>query len=165
MKRDLKIPKVTFRVRVGDEVETDGGCAIGGEWKNITTDDNWDIGMVPNAHPDGKFGLNYPRKKTLTPSQYFQQRILNIDPRFADNPAYLFAAVAYLEKRQLERNANIAYRRGKPSKSIDGATTYSLLDAFTVLDRVKMTPKYAQQGKYEMLAKLENEGEFRFFFY
>ena len=39
MKRDLKIPKVTFRVRVGDEVETDGGCAIGGEWKNITTDD------------------------------------------------------------------------------------------------------------------------------
>ena len=45
--------------------------------KNITTDDNWDIGMVPNAHPDGKFGLNYPRKKTLRPSQYFQQRILN----------------------------------------------------------------------------------------
>ena len=27
MKRDLKIPKVTFRIRVGDEVETDGGCA------------------------------------------------------------------------------------------------------------------------------------------
>ena len=29
MKRDLKIPKVTFRTREGDEVETDGGCAIG----------------------------------------------------------------------------------------------------------------------------------------
>ena len=39
MKRDLKIPKVTFRVRVGDEVETDGGCAIGGQWVNKTTDD------------------------------------------------------------------------------------------------------------------------------
>ena len=39
MKRDLKIPKVTFRVRVGDEVETDGGCAIGGQWLNKTTDD------------------------------------------------------------------------------------------------------------------------------
>ena len=25
MKRDLKIPKVTFRTREGDEVETDGG--------------------------------------------------------------------------------------------------------------------------------------------
>ena len=39
MKRDLKIPKVTFRVRIGDEVETDGGCAIGGQWINKTTDD------------------------------------------------------------------------------------------------------------------------------
>ena len=39
MKRDLKIPKVTFRIRVGDEVETDGGCAIGGQWLNKTTDD------------------------------------------------------------------------------------------------------------------------------
>ena len=33
------IPKVTFRVRTGDEVETDGGCAIGGQWINKTTDD------------------------------------------------------------------------------------------------------------------------------
>ena len=38
MKRDLKIPKVTFRTREGDEVETDGGCAIGGQWVNKTTD-------------------------------------------------------------------------------------------------------------------------------
>ena len=39
MKRDLMIPKVTFRTRIGDEVETDGGCAIGGQWINKTTDD------------------------------------------------------------------------------------------------------------------------------
>ena len=39
MKRDLQIPTVPFRVRVGDEVETDGGCAIGGQWVNKTTDD------------------------------------------------------------------------------------------------------------------------------
>jgi len=32
------VPKVTFRIRTGDEVETDGGCAIGGEWHNATTD-------------------------------------------------------------------------------------------------------------------------------
>ena len=36
---NFKIPKVTFRTRVGDEVETDGGCAIGGQWMNKTTDD------------------------------------------------------------------------------------------------------------------------------
>ncbi len=36
---NFKIPKVTFRTREGDEVETDGGCAIGGQWLNKTTDD------------------------------------------------------------------------------------------------------------------------------
>ena len=39
MKEGFKIPKVTFRTRIGDEEETDGGCAIGGQWKNMTTDD------------------------------------------------------------------------------------------------------------------------------
>ena len=39
MKEGMLIPKVTFRTREGDEVETDGGCAIGGQWINKTTDD------------------------------------------------------------------------------------------------------------------------------
>ena len=39
MKEGMVIPKVTFRTRIGDEVETDGGCAIGGQWINKTTDD------------------------------------------------------------------------------------------------------------------------------
>ena len=39
MKEGFKIPKVTFRTRVGDEEPTDGGCAIGGQWENKTTDD------------------------------------------------------------------------------------------------------------------------------
>ena len=39
MNKGFVIPKVTFRTREGDEVETDGGCAIGGQWVNKTTDD------------------------------------------------------------------------------------------------------------------------------
>ena len=39
MQEGFKIPKVTFRTRVGDEEPTDGGCAIGGQWENKTTDD------------------------------------------------------------------------------------------------------------------------------
>lgn len=40
MHKGIVLPKVTFRVRVGDE-EVDGieGCSIGGEWINKTTDD------------------------------------------------------------------------------------------------------------------------------
>jgi peroxiredoxin len=34
-----KVPNIIFKTRVGDETLEEGGCAIGGEWTNITTDD------------------------------------------------------------------------------------------------------------------------------
>ncbi len=35
----MKIPQITFRTRIGDNQSLGGGCSIGGEWKDITTDD------------------------------------------------------------------------------------------------------------------------------
>ena len=35
----MKIPKVTFKTRIGDNESLGGGCSIGGEWKDISTDD------------------------------------------------------------------------------------------------------------------------------
>ena len=34
----MKIPQVTFRTRIGDNQSLGGGCAIGGEWKDVTSD-------------------------------------------------------------------------------------------------------------------------------
>ena len=33
------IPKTIFKTRINDEETVGGGCAIGGEWKDVTTDD------------------------------------------------------------------------------------------------------------------------------
>ena len=35
----MKIPKVIFRTRTGDNQSLGGGCAIGGQWKDVTTDE------------------------------------------------------------------------------------------------------------------------------
>ena len=35
----MKIPQVTFRTRIGDNQSLGGGCAIGGEWKDIISSD------------------------------------------------------------------------------------------------------------------------------
>ena len=35
----MKTPKVTFRTREGDNQSLGGGCAIGGKWKDISSDD------------------------------------------------------------------------------------------------------------------------------
>ena len=41
MKKKVELPLVNFKVRTGDDYSTDstGGCPIGGEWINKTTDD------------------------------------------------------------------------------------------------------------------------------
>ena len=35
----MKIPKVIFKTRIDDNEALGGACSIGGEWKNITTND------------------------------------------------------------------------------------------------------------------------------
>ena len=35
----MKVPQVTFKARIGDNQSLGGGCAIGGKWKDITSDD------------------------------------------------------------------------------------------------------------------------------
>ena len=54
--------------------------------------------------------------------------------------------------------------RGKKSTNVEGGTAYELEDAFTVFDGIRNTPKYWQKVKYDMIAKLENNGPFHLFF-
>tara|TARA_B100001175_G_scaffold43390_1_gene32613 strand:- start:1237 stop:1761 length:525 start_codon:yes stop_codon:yes gene_type:complete len=35
----MNIPKTTFKTRAGDNQNLGGGCSIGGQWKDVTTDD------------------------------------------------------------------------------------------------------------------------------
>ena len=132
--------------------------------ENILQSDNWDIEAFPMKHPDGKNGMHEPRERRLTDQQYINQRMRNKDPRFSADPAYVFACASYLEKKQLQSNVNISFKRGKQSVSSSGQNTYSLQDGFSVFDKIKNTPTYWQTAKYEMLAKLENLGPFQFFF-
>mgnify|MGYP001178417474 CR=1 FL=1 len=39
MREGMTLPKVTFKVRTGDQAPDDGGCPIGGTWTDKTTDD------------------------------------------------------------------------------------------------------------------------------
>ena len=132
---------------------------------DIMREKDWDVKAFPHLHnPDGSNGKDQERKTRLTDQYYFIQRILNQDKRFARSPAYIYAAVAYIEKKQLQRNINISGTRGKRVESNDGGITYELEDGYTVLDDVKNTPRYWKKAKYEMLAKLENLGSFQLFF-
>ena len=76
----------------------------------------------------------------------------------------MYAAVGYIEKKQIQRNINLAGTRGKQVAGKTGGKSYELEDAYRVLENVKNTPRYWKQAKYEMLAKLDNLGPFQLFF-
>ena len=87
--------------------------AEGNRPTNLQDEKDWDIKIWPALLPDGKFGLHFKRKIRLTEQQYFCQRILHRDTRFAKSPGYIFAAAAYIEQKQLTSKANISFMRGK----------------------------------------------------
>ena len=92
---------------------------------------DWDLKYFLCLHPDGKNALQSDRLVKLGDQNYFNQRILNKDTRFADNPAYVFAAIAYIEKKQMERNKGISFIRGKSAKDASGTQTNTLDDPYS----------------------------------
>ena len=76
----------------------------------------------------------------------------------------MFAAAAYLEEKQMERNIGVSYSKGKVNVSNDGSKSYQLDDAYSVLDNVKCTPKYWKKAKMEILGKIDNFGPFHWFY-
>ena len=131
---------------------------------NILQDKDWDMRAFPVLDPTGDNNLNCQRKVKLPVQQFFQQRLFNINRRFASCPSFVFAAVQYVENKQLTGNINIAFNRGKATKAEDGGTIYTLHDPFSVLDNIKGTPRYFRKKKNEFIAKLENHGPFQIFF-
>ena len=131
---------------------------------NILDEEDWDVRSWPALHPDGRYGIHQERRRKLSDQQYFGQRILNKDLRFSKSPGYIFAAAAYIEKKQLTSKANISFMRGKKTVNKEGKPEYDLDDAFTTFEGIKNTPKYWQKVKYDMIAKLENIGPFHLFF-
>ena len=132
---------------------------------SILSEEDWDINSFPNLHPSGKNGLHHTRKiEGLTDQQYFEQRLKNQDPRFEQCTPYVFAAAAFIEEKQLERNIGISYSKGKKSVSDNGERSYMLNDSFAVMDNVKGTPRYWKKAEMEMLAKLDNFGPFHLFY-
>ena len=106
------------------------------------SDENWDVKSFPHLHnADGSNGKDQERQVRLTEQQYFIQRICNKEKRFSKSPAYMYAAVAYIEKKQIKRNINLAGTRGKKVNNEQSGQTYELEDGYRVLEDIKMTPK------------------------
>ena len=109
--------------------------------KDIMSEEDWDVKAFPYLNnPDGSNGKDQERKVRLTDQNFFINRICNKEKRFSRSPAYMYAAIGYLEKKQLQRNINLANTRGKEVIGQSGEKAYVLEDGYRVLDNIK-TPQ------------------------
>ena len=132
---------------------------------NHTFTEDWDAKAFPMLHPDGLNHLSDKRrKKKLGELEFFKQRLFNFDPRWRNQPLWVFAAAVYREKKDFERNIDLGYKKGKRKEDSSGNAQYRLDDPYSVFQNVSNSPAYHKKGKMEMMARLDNFGPFHAFF-
>ena len=131
---------------------------------NYLREEHFDVKSFPKHHPSGKYGLNHPRKFKLTPQMFFNQRLMNVDERFAQDPIYVFMVASFLERLGIEKQINISGMKGVSTTQPNGEKAVKLKDAFDVFKKIKGTPKYWQVARNELIAKVKQLGPFHIFF-
>ena len=65
----------------------------------------------PVLFPIGRFGYQVERRVKLSPTKYFNARLLNYTGKFAANPEYLFFSQCITEQKKVQDSINIALKK------------------------------------------------------
>ena len=113
----------------------------------------------PNLFPSGKYDLGYEeREQRLHTQKYLNQRLLNVDQRFAKDPPWALAAQFRDEMEKLEKACNISFNKGSLTKTDEGVEVIQVKDDFAALQNIRGSPKYWKQARKELIAKVEQLG-------
>ena len=140
---------------------------------NIMTDSNFEAMSNPDKFPFANGTFTSERPKKLTYRKYFNQRLLDVDGRFARDLDYLFVAQYIVEAKQvLDDGNNFAWRQ-KPSRQFTAAqardqsvlSQYVRKDkAYSFMKNIRGSPPYYQRTFYDLLAMIRQLGTPTWFF-
>ena len=131
---------------------------------NWMRDENFDIEAFPIHHSDGKYGLNYPREVKLHPHQYYSQRAMNHDKRWSQDASFLFVGQQYTERYALEREIGVSLTKGSMKYDGESAHISHVENSFSILKKIPGTPSYWRVFRNDIMAKIEQVGQFHMFF-
>ena len=92
---------------------------------NIMTDINFEGISNPDKFPCGTGTFSCDRPRKLTYRKYFNQRLMDVDGRFARDLDYLFVAQYIVEAKQVRDDGNSFAMRLKPSRQFTAAQANS----------------------------------------
>ena len=106
--------KTTLVSEIPSACEMEEGIVVApGEGKkplSILNDKFCEVLGHPYLLPTGQYGYKVGREIPLTPSKYFNQRLLHYTQKFASDNDYIFFAHTVLQKVQLSSQINIAMK-------------------------------------------------------
>lgn len=120
----------------------------------------------PILFPKGRFGHEEERTVKLSPTKYFNARLLHYSGRFAMNPEYLFFAQFIIEQKKISDSINIALTKVH-GQSITASHLKSNVQslnlifkdqAYLFLRQIPGTPPYWQKFMYEVVAMVKQLG-------
>ena len=122
----------------------------------------------PHLFPTGKFGYHVERDVKLSPSKYFNQRLLNCSQKFASDADYIFFAHQVLQQLNLRSKVNIAMRKVTCNNITAGMlgqdfeqTVKNVIaseNAYKFMSTIKGTPAYWKLMLYDVLAMVKQLG-------
>ena len=121
----------------------------------------------PVLFPKGRYGYTTEREIKLTPTKYFNARLLHQSGRFATNPEYLFFTQFIIEQKKVSDSINIALKKvhGQfvtASQIRSNVQTLQNLickdQAYLFLRQIPGTPPYWQRFMYEVVAMVKQLG-------
>ena len=140
---------------------------------NIMTDSNFEAMSNPDKFPFGNGTFSSERPRKLTYRKYFNQRLLNVDGRFARDLDYLFVAQYIVEAKQVSDDGNNFALRQKPCRQFTAAqardqtvlSQYVRKDkAYSFMKNIRGSPPYYQRTFYDLLAMIRQLGTPTWFF-
>ena len=89
--------------------------------------------MFPTLFPDGTGGLDFPREISLTPHEYYCQKVMDHSGIYAKEEDFIFVAEQRCEFLAVEKQIDVSMRKGK------------IIDCNG--EKKKMTTKIEKKGK------------------
>ena len=134
---------------------------------SFMTDKHCEELAFPVLFPKGRFGCTVERAVNLSPTKYFNARLLHYSGKFAMNPEYLFFGQFIIEQKKVSDSINIALTKvhGQPVTASHLRSNLQSLQqlicqdqAYLFLRQIPGTPPYWQKFMYEVVAMVKQLG-------
>ena len=140
--------------------------------QHFFTDHFYEEQAFPFLFPTGKFGYKVVRPIHLSPTKYFNQRLLNYTQRFSSNADYMFFAHYVTQQIHLHDQINVATRKvrgditaGQLQRNFQ-ETVQSFVSkdqGYLLMKSIKGTPAYWKNFLHDVLAMVKQLGLPTFF--